>query len=37
MIPVQVLAVRYLANAAPGLCRELGLLVLSQSHMYQVY
>lgn len=25
MIPVKVLAVRYLANAAPSLCRELGL------------
>ena len=24
MIPVKVLAVRYLANASPGLCRELG-------------
>ena len=25
MIPVKVLAVRYLANAAPGLCQELGV------------
>ena len=24
MIPVKVLAVRYLANASPSLCRELG-------------
>ena len=24
MIPVKVLAVRYLANAAPALCRQLG-------------
>ena len=24
MIPVQVLAVRYLANAAPNLCKKLG-------------
>ena len=26
MIPVKVLAVRYLANAAPALCRQLGAL-----------